>query len=252
MARLRTHLNNAPITEAVIDVRVRPRETLSVSDFSAAAERFVPGYSKQGPIFVVQAMIAVDQASSGQSGMSSSEIGLRMQSTDQRFVIQMQREGFSLSRLAPYETWEALVTEASRLWEIYVDIARPVSAWRVATRYINNLRLPMQDGEDFSVYLTKPPEIPEGLPQSLSSFLQRVVMHDKARDVHATVTQIFEPILPGNPPAAIPVILDIDAFRIAEFQIPGQGIWDCLQALRDFKNRVFFESLTEKAIELYV
>jgi uncharacterized protein (TIGR04255 family) len=122
----------------------------------------------------------------------------------------------------------------------------------VATRYINNLRLPMQDGEDFGVYLTKPPEVPEGLPQSLSSFLQRVVLHDKALDVHATVTQIFEPIPSGNLPSAIPVILDVDAFRVAEFQIPGPGIWDCLQELRDFKNRVFFESLTEKAIELYV
>jgi uncharacterized protein (TIGR04255 family) len=251
MARLRSHLNNAPITEAVVDFRVRPRDGLNVSDFSAAAERFAPGYTKQGPIFHVQAMIAVDTNSSGPSGMSSSEIGLRMHSTDQRYVMQLQREGFSLSRLSPYETWEALVTEARRLWEIYVEVARPVAVWRVATRYINNLRLPMQDGEDFSVYLTKPPEIPEGLPQSLSSFLQRVVMHDKAHDVHATVTQIFEPIQLGNLPTAIPVILDVDAFRVAEFQIPGQGMWNCLQELRNFKNLVFFESLTEKAIELY-
>lgn len=252
MARLRAHLQNAPITEAVVDFRVRPRDGLSVSDFAAEASRFAPHYVKQGPIFHVQALIAVDTDSNGRSAMSSSEVGLRMHSTDERYVMQIQRDGFTLSRLTPYETWEALVTEARRLWEVYVEIAHPFTVWRVATRYINNLRLPMQTGEDFAVYLTKPPEVPDGLPQSLSSFLQRVVLHDSERDVLATVTQIFEPIPPGSLVAAIPVILDIDAFRVANFEISDPALWRCLQALREFKNRIFFESLTEKAVNLYV
>jgi len=252
MARVRTHLPNAPITEAVIDFRVRPSNDFDVSEFATAAARFAPGYVKQGPIYQVQAMLAMNPDVPGRSEMSSITVGLRMHSEDERYVMQMQRDGFSLSRLAPYETWEALITEAQRLWAEYVDIAHPVVIWRVATRYINNLRLPMHLGEDFNIYLTKPPEVPDRLPQSLSSFLQRVALQDPARAVYATVTQSFEPIPAVNAPAAIPVILDVDAFRISEFQISDPAIWQCLEELRDFKNRIFFEFLTEKALDLYV
>jgi hypothetical protein len=59
MACLRAHLNNAPITEAVIDFRVHPNDALSIPQLSVAASNFEPSYVKQGPIFQVQATIAM-------------------------------------------------------------------------------------------------------------------------------------------------------------------------------------------------
>jgi uncharacterized protein (TIGR04255 family) len=48
-----------------------------------------------------------------------------------------------------------------------------------------------------------------------------------------------------------PVTLDIDAFRDREFDPTDANIWTFLEELRGLKNRVFFESITERTAELY-
>ena len=47
-----------------------------------------------------------------------------------------------------------LVAETRRLWSLYVDKLEPEAIVRVATRFINKLKLPMTSGERFQDYLT--------------------------------------------------------------------------------------------------
>lgn len=252
MAKSRTHLPHAPVTEAVIDFRVVARKDLPGAAFEPLVERLAPDYVKKGPIVEILTSFAVDPKGERSSDVASQEIGVRMHSADDRYVAQFQLTGFSLSRLEPYETWDKLFAEAQRLWALYVDAVRPDKVVRVATRFINNLRLPMQPGEDFGVYLTKPPQVPEGLPQGLSSFLQRVLLHDPKTDIRATLTQALQSLPGGDLPERIPVILDIDVYRLAEFGPGSRELWDCLEGLRAFKNLAFYESLTEQAVEQYL
>lgn len=252
MAKPRTYLPHAPVTEAVIDVRVVAPVGLTPASLEPLVDRLAPGYMKKGPIFELHASFAVDPNGERSSDFGSQEIGVRMHSADDRYVAQFQLAGFSLSRLEPYETWDKLLAEAQRLWALYLDTVGPVKVVRVATRFINNLRLPMQPGEDFGVYLTKPPQVPEGLPQGLSSFLQRVILHDPRADIRATLTQALQSPPVGDLLERIPVILDIDVYRMAEFGPDSRELWDCLERLRAFKNQAFYESLTEKAVEQYL
>ncbi len=48
----------------------------------------------------------------------------------------------SRSRLPPYEDWAKLLIETKRIWTQYVERLAPQRVTRVATRFINNLRLP--------------------------------------------------------------------------------------------------------------
>jgi uncharacterized protein (TIGR04255 family) len=251
MATPKSHLTNAPITEAVIDFRVRPKADFKVASLDAIAKELEPTYAVKGPIFELAARFGIDPKGESQSDLQSKEVGLRLHSVDDRYVLQVQQGGLSLSRMSPYESWDSLLQEARRLWQLYIGVARPDQVVRAATRFINNLRLPMQPGEDFNVYLTKPPQVPDGLPQGLVSFLHRVLMYDPKLDIHAMLTQALEPFSAGAAPDRVPVILDIDVYRIAEFAADGPEIWACLSQLRDFKNRAFFSSMTDKAIELY-
>lgn len=107
----------------------------------------------------------------------------------------------------------------------------------------------MQAGESFENYLTASPQVPPALPQALSAFLQRVVIYNSELSANANVTQMLQP---GTATDRVPVILDIDAYRQTEFDPHGPEIWDCLTQLRNFKNKVFFKSLTEQAIKLYL
>ena len=118
----------------------------------------------------------------------------------------------------------------------------------MATRFINSVQFPLRHGDNLETYLTAPPRVPENLPQGISSFLQRVVVQDAQTQASIIVTQLLEPPLEEGPP---PVILDLDAFREAEFAPGGREAWACLEELRGLKNRFFFASLTARALESY-
>jgi uncharacterized protein (TIGR04255 family) len=249
MAKARRHLSNAPIKEAVIEFRVQLEKEFRLERFDGLLKLLDPDYVKVGPIVEIEADLSVssDGASSGKA--HSRTLGIRLNSRDNKYVAQISRTAFAFSRLAPYETWEKLLEEAKRVWTAYVTCASPQRITRIATRFINDLQLPMQPGEEFDVYLTKPPEIPAALPQMVNAFLQRVVIHNVELDIGASLTQVLQS---GVMTDRVPIILDIDVFRSAEFDPSSRETWDCLACLRDFKNRIFFESITEKTVELYV
>jgi uncharacterized protein (TIGR04255 family) len=249
MAKARAFLRNAPIREALIDLRTREQRGFEMHQLDNIRSRLEPDYVKKGPIVELRTDITVSKEGRSLGAMKSRELGIRLHSRDEKYVAQFSREGFTFSRLAPYETWEKLVAEAQRLWMVYVECVHPEAINRVGARFINNLQLPMQPGEQFEEYLATPPQVPPALPQQVLEFLQRVVIHDTNTGLRAIVTQLLQGGVWND---RIPVILDIDVFCQLEFAPEARDAWSLLGRMRDFKNRVFFESLTEKAVELYI
>jgi uncharacterized protein (TIGR04255 family) len=251
MAKVR-QLAHAPIIEALIDMKVQAAEGTTVESLEKALSSRNFGYYKKGPIlrgqfgFVVSAQ---DAPPTQQVLSNAAIIGVRMHSVDERYVAQFTTAGFTLSRLEPYESWEALVSEARRIWSEYRACVAPTYIHRVATRFINNLHLPVKVGERFERYLTGLPNMPAEFPQTVSSFLQRFVINDEASGATAVLTQALEGF-PPEPPVS--VILDIDVFRESRFGVDGNAVWDYLAQLRVLKNRFFFGALTEEAVEFYV
>jgi len=127
---------------------------------------------------------------------------------------------------------------------------KPQEVNRVAVRYINEMELPLPLA-DFKEYLSAPPEVPAGLPQTLSGFFQRVVMADTVKDRMAAVSQAFEGVQATETADKITVFLDIDAFSQVSMSADSQEVWDKLDELREFKNNIFFEHLTDKTLELF-
>lgn len=248
MARQR-FLANAPITEALIDLHVAPRDGLSYEGLSPALDASGFGYYVKGPISLgtFQMRLPGDGTDAEASG-ASRRIGLRMHSTDERYVAQFRVEGFTLSRLPPYEDWEHLVAETRRVWDVYVQRLQPKRVTRIATRYINNLRLPLEQGASFQRYLNKLVEVPDEAPQAVAAFLQRFQLVDTTTRASANLTLALNEYQSDVP---APVILDIDAFASADLDPGDPEIWQRLDQLRELKNRCFFGTITEQAAELY-
>lgn len=246
MAKVRSYLRNAPIKEALIDLRISPRSDFVVQQLQKIAD-LVVGYRQQGLIYEIETTLTLSDDSETELKKTRAT-GIRLQSEDEKFIAQFGIGGFTLSRLPPYETWESLVGEAGRLWKIYLEIAKPDLVTRIATRFINDLQLPLLEGEHFEHYLTASPTIPPGLPQAILGFLQRVVITDAKTQSLANVIQILQD---GPRKGKVPVILDIDVYKTVEFAPSDPNIWESLEVLRVFKNTIFFESLQEKAVELY-
>jgi uncharacterized protein (TIGR04255 family) len=241
------HLNNAPITEALIDIHVEPRVDISFDELQDAFSKLDFGYYIKAPISygTLGVQLTLDGLQP-KTSMESAQIGLRLHSDDEKFVAQCRLTGFTLSRLSPYDAWPALVQETKRIWSIYRERLEPVRVSRVATRFINNLQLPLEYGESFQIYLQKFADVPDEAPQAMTSFFQRFQLMDKSSTVNLTL--VLETVPQGGP---VPVILDIDAFAVKELDPQGEELWNILEELRDLKNRCFFGSLTDRALELY-
>jgi uncharacterized protein (TIGR04255 family) len=174
------------------------------------------------------------------------KMGYFFWSADKRQAVQARLDGFSFSRLRPYESWNALHAEAQRLWELYVQVAQPLSVERVALRYINRIELPTP--LDLEEYLATYPELGDGCPQTLSDLYMRLVAQQGAATVVITEAIDDSSVKPGS--AAF--ILDIDVFQRVRFPPSDSSqLWSILAEIRKLKNDVFFNSITSKTAALF-
>ena len=240
------HLAKAPIVEALIDLRVQLPVPFDVTRLNAIHEKTVERYPTKAMIRKFAGQIHLTEQGASQKINMDEPYGNRYTSSDGVFVFQARTDGFTLSRLKPYSDWDDLYSEAKRLWAIYAEVAGVELVTRVAVRYINRMEIPFPIS-DFAEYLASPPIIPAALPQTLSSFLMRFVMHDELNGISAIVTQALE----ESPSPIVPIVLDIDVFKEGSYEGKSDECWTVLSTLRDFKNRVFFSSITDKTLELF-
>jgi uncharacterized protein (TIGR04255 family) len=248
MARPR-HLHRAPITEALIDIQVEPRGGVSFGGLQEVFNKLDFGYYFKNPIS--QGTFEFKLPPDGlepQTTAEATKIGLRLHSSDEKYIAQCRLAGFTLSRLPPYEAWPLLVKETKRVWSVYRERVAPERVTRVATRFINNLRLPLEEGESFQTYLQKFADLPEEAPQAVASFFQRFQLVDIPSNAFVNLTVALDSIRPGGP---APVILDVDAYTSTDLRPVDEDLWVILERLRKLKNQCFFSSLTERAADLY-
>jgi uncharacterized protein (TIGR04255 family) len=244
------HLTNAPITEALISFQVRQ----DLEQISARHEEFVmrlgTGYYRKGDITQGTFQVALTDGQSLHDSIraDSKRVGVRLHSQDERYVIQVTQAGLTLSRLEPYENWTVIRDEMRRLWEIYCGVFLPEMITRVALRYLNTILIVVGPQTRLEQIFTRAPTEPEGMSDQLSSFLNRCVIEDPPSRASVVVTLASQTAAPSS---TLPVILDIEAFRHADFPIGGEEVWNYLGRLRALKNAAFFGSLTEDKIRQY-
>lgn len=239
------HLPNAPIKEALIDIQVALPEKVQTEKLHSGYEQIADLYPNHKIMHQDELGVHHDEGHPTRITLEHTVVGYRYTSLDGRRVAQFRTDGFTFSRLEPYDTWDEMKNEAARLWKTYAESVTPNPITRIATRYINLLKLPLN--AKLNEYLVAPPVIPKGLDQNLSSFLTRIEIHMQSIEAHGILTQHLE----GAREDHAPVVLDIDVFVAGQFDPHRGEFWECLDQLRTFKNTVFFESITDKTAELF-
>lgn len=239
------HLDNAPIREAIIEIRVR--SGVDAAALEECAKSFAKDYPKRFALHQGAFGFVFNEDGIATKSADRSLLGYRMDSGDGHHVAQFRIDGFAFSRLPRYETFEQMREEAHRLWAAYSNCLKPEAVTRLAVRYINVMELPV-GGLPLTEFLSAPPTLPRALPQAFGSFLERVVFQDPKTGASVILTQAFEGVAGDG---RYPVTLDIDAFRDRDFDPGDPGIWEYLEELRQLKNNVFFESITERTVDIY-
>ena len=238
---------NAPITEALLDIRVILSDNTGLDQLVAFHDGVRDRYPNKRDRKMWKGSIQVRAEGPEIPTPSGGIDGFLFSSIDGRNIVQCRLDGFTFNRLKPYDRWETFREDAFKLWQKYVQIAAPKQITRVALRYINRIEIPLPIS-DFKDYILTGPEIAPGLPQSLSGFFMQLTIPVTDAPAQAMITETIEPITETK---RLPFILDIDVFREAAFDVSEQEAWEVLEKLHELKNEVFFKSITPKARELF-
>jgi uncharacterized protein (TIGR04255 family) len=234
-------LANAPIAEAILDVRVRARRDFSATKFRTLASRLERHYPQREERRGFRTRVEIPGGTP-----ESTDLGVQgyfFKSKDGLDIAQFRIDGFTLNRLAPYSSWDNWFPAFERLWTAYVEIARPERVTRVATRAINHIELPLANVL-LERYLAYPPERQPKLGGELQGFVSSMTLGGVGSpDTGLVLTQAMEQ-------GTRRLIIDIDAFDTGDFnptRIVGR-----FAALRDLRNRAFFDSITDRLKEMFI
>jgi len=237
------HLENAPIREALIDIQARlPKETTldTLEEFGQ-----LKSINKEFPNKKKRLSTKVNiNLGSNEPKVQQSINAYGFISQDGNQVVQARMNGFTFSRLNRYKTWEHLWDESKKLWTLYRDTCKPEKITRVACRFINAITLP--SSEKIEDYFTMLPPLIAGIPTTAEHFLTRIVIPIGNKPTKAIVTQLLEKATPQEKT----IIIDIDVFRECSFDPDSDEFWDIIGTFREYKNIIFFNSVTEKTIEM--
>jgi len=240
------HYSRAPITEAILDLKVILPDKFPIEKFLEIHARIRDRFPTSEPIHV--GSLAIQAGPEIQVDASRQHSGFLFRSKDGLRIFQATLQGFTFNRLAPYDSWEEFSDDARNLWEIYKDICKPTFVTRAAVRYINRIDIPVEGPIKLQDYLKTAPEIASGLSQkNLSSFFMQLQIPQEDLNCMLVINETLA--LPPSP-GFISVIFDIDLFRQQAWQSDDEDIWNFLTQLRERKNQVFRESITEKTEEL--
>ena len=179
---------------------------------------------------------------------ASEHVGYRFLSADGKRIAAFTTQAFAFHWLRPYTRWEELKVEAQQLWKHYRAVVKPKAITRIGVRYINNLAVPV-GAKDLGDYLVLGPVVPDGLPQAVQSFLSRIEIVDEVNQRIGIISQAFQGLAPdGN----LSVLLDVDTVRIGALGPDDENVWSIADRLREFKNDIFFRSVTDRLLEQYI
>jgi len=240
ISKLPKHYARAPLTEALIDIRVELPSEVGLPNLLTLQTGQENTYPNRQECLIAHGEMSVGSEVRASARQTSN--GYRFSSQDNRQIFQARRDGFAFNRLAPYETWESFRDEARRLWTLYRSIANPKNITRIGVRYINRLDLPLPI-TDFKDYLRTVPEISSSMSQGLSSYFMQLQLPQ--RDLNAMLV-LNQALIPPPTSKLVSVILDIDLYSDSDLPSDEQGLWERFEVFRTRKNKVFEACITDR------
>lgn len=235
---------NAPIVEAVFDVKVSNTIIINPSTFEKYGKTDLTDYPISNKIFNVQLQIS-DKQGTGQVGRTTNLLGYVFSNIQGNRKVQFRLDGFSYNMLRPYSNWNDFSTAAFALLKKYIDLAKPNSITRIGLRFINRIDLPLED-QKLEEYIKYHPPIPAGLPKKLDKFFLQMQIPSNDGISKALISQTFERSKGGR----VPFIIDIDVFQEERLKITDP-LDEKYNALRDLKNSIFEDLITDNCKQFF-
>jgi len=247
------HLDSPPIVEAVLDIDCDLPPTFVLENAESGIKtHFQKQYPRHRRKFFRDHQVSDDLTTPLQISVKEGLEAINFSSEKGNQIVQFRKSGYSFNRLAPYDGLDAYLPEIERTWNIFLELVRPVCIRKIGLRTINRIPLPLDhetDSLDLDLYFNTAPQLPEGRDLRLSGFTTQLSAIDSATNSQIGIVLTPQPVNDGS----LPIILDIS---VGHQVAPGFGksweeISSVVSTLRNLKNCIFKNILTEKCLKLF-
>ena len=244
-----SHLSRAPIVEALVNFQANASRLWNSEEIRPAFAKLWPEHADIQELRPMK--IEVTQTAEGQLPPKVTfppVEGLIFRSKSQPTVHQIRRDGYTFSRLEPYENWELLQAGALAGWEYYKAVLEPEELHAVAVRFINRVKFPAE-GFKLAQYFTTPPVPPPDLGWGFHGFMHQSLY--AVPDSPCVVKVIIAPAFDGAQPETLAFVIDIEVTLKDSLPVLGRSLESVLAEMRNLKNQAFFNLLTEEPLQAY-
>lgn len=234
---------NAPIREAVLDIKVIGLNDRTFEDFNQLFETIKNQYPNKRRINTLQGSFVIkDNNTKTDEEIVSGFHGVIFSSEKQNRQVQFRKDGFTYNFLSPYTNWNDLKGESQKLWELFLNKFPEIKVERMALRYINRVVIP-RPFDHIEDFITNVPPIPKGLPQIYNTFFSQIEIPCNRDGYVALINSTIETPTPKE----VPFILDIDIYK----GVKENFNFNDFDYIREVKNAIFESCITDKARELF-
>ena len=233
----------APITEAVIEIRVE--QPLARPELERLVQRFRDEYASSEDFIAYEVRV---NPAERRADFEEQSRGYKLSSADRADVLVVAPTHLACSRLAPYTGWETFRRRAETHWRAWKRIIGYRKISRIGVRFMNRIDIPAARGEPVQIqsYLRVYPRARAmKRMQSYAMQMEGPLEGDNCRVV------INSSSVPSPLVDHISFVLDIDISRQADVPQKDDVIWELIDRIRGYKNQIFEDSITDKARELF-
>jgi uncharacterized protein (TIGR04255 family) len=238
-------LECAPIVEALIEIKLaEPLQQDSLHFLRNCASGFADHYPLREDLMLQQFQFQAGAAS--QMPGAAIQMGFLCKDATPHRVVHLKLDGFGLSELRPYSSWNEFFPEARRLWTAYRQAVGgvPTGSWSI--RYINQISWP--EDERMDDYLYVHPTVPDNMPQSLTGCFMRLQSALAEPSEGLFTQQIFQVM--SSEVGKVSFIVD-HTFMFSSIGLSDSELWHRIQLAQLVKNKYFLSTFTPRALEMF-
>ena len=233
---------NSPIIVAILQFRYKKIEEFYPEKFKKKGIDIAKDYPQVTERFIQQIHFEGNKPDGTTNvSLDPKEIdGVQFISKDKTQNLVIGRDRLTYERHGNYPGWEKFTTEPIKLWDLFQEELGKVELTGLSLRYVNRINLPI-DFHDISKYFTTYIESTTGT-HTINSFQIRYTAVEPENNLTQHVGHVLEPPIEDK----YPYLFDIDVIYTSEVENEFKKIWEIFNLLRNKKNYIFNDGLSDK------
>lgn len=240
-------LSKNPIVDAILEIDLAFQKDFNMESGLSFYQLIKDEFPVKEELIQFEGNLSITESNSeADSKFEKKNYGYAFSNQERSKTIHLRNNAFSFSYLnGTYKTWDDFSKEAFNLFKMYSNHSKTsIQLIGISLRFINQLLIPLKkinEGLKLSDFVKTLPTIPSGIPNLVSNFFLKLSL--KEDEKIATIIQAI------NKPQKemIPFIFDLSVKTVVD---DIENLKLEFDGLREFKNRIFFNSISSEMLNL--